>query len=39
MVTANYFARYKYLHKAMGMDSQDMYEYVVWVHRVVHYTV
>jgi hypothetical protein len=24
MVAANYFARYKYLHKAMGRDSHDM---------------
>jgi len=24
MVPANYFARYKYLHKAMGWDSHDM---------------
>jgi len=27
MVLANYFARYKYLHKAMGWDSHDMCGY------------
>jgi hypothetical protein len=26
MVTANYFARFKYLHKIVGRDSHDMYE-------------